>query len=142
MKKILVGLAIFGLLACSDEEKSTVEPTPDPVTVEWSLSGVFGGGQVDSVNTDSYVSGLISRSGSSKVHLNGYDTAYFENTVSLMHLQNVNSVSAPIDADGYFTFDNMELFGLCDGTNSIRVTPRSKANVILKPSSLILYTNR
>lgn len=142
MKQILLGIALFGLLACSSDENSSTGPVQEPVTINWSLSGTFGGVKVDSVNVDTHVNGLVSRSGSSKVHLNGYDTAYFENTVHLTHLQNMTHVTASVDAEGYFTFDNMELFGLRDGTNSVRITPSAKSNVILNPESFILYSNR
>ena len=142
MKRFLFGIALFGLLACNSDEGSSIGPVQEPVTVNWSLSGTFGGGNVDSVNVDTHVNGLVSRSGSSKVHLNGYDTTYFENTVQLTHLQNVTHVMASIDADGYFSFDNMELFGLRDGTNSVRITPTAKANVVLNPESFVLYSNR
>lgn len=142
MKRFLFGIALFGLLACNSDEDSSIGPVQEPVTVNWSLSGTFGGGNVDSVNVDTHVNGLVSRSGSSKVHLNGYDTTYFENTVQLTHLQNMAHVMASIDADGYFSFDNMELFGLRDGTNSVRITPTAKANVVLNPESFVLYSNR
>ncbi|WP_290730630.1 MULTISPECIES: hypothetical protein [unclassified Fibrobacter] len=142
MKRFLFGIALFGLLACNSDEGSSTGPVQEPVTVNWSLSGTFGGGKVDSVNVDTHVNGLISRSGSSKVHLNGYDTTYFENTVQLTHLQNMTHVMASIDADGYFSFDNMELFGLRDGMNSVRILPRAKTNVVLNPESFILYSNR
>lgn len=142
MKQFLFGIALLGLLACNSDEGSSTEPVQEPVTVNWSLSGTFGGGNVDSVNVDTHVNGLVSRSGSSKVHLNGYDTTYFENTVQLTHLQNMTHVMASIDADGYFSFDNMELFGLRDGTNSVRITPSAKANVVLNPESFVLYSNR
>lgn len=142
MKQILLGIVLFGLWACSSDESASTGPVQEPVTINWSLSGTFGGGKVDSVNVDSHVNGLVSRSGSSKVHLNGYDTAYFENTVHLTHLQNMTHVTASVDAEGYFTFDNMELFGLRDGTNSVRITPSAKSNVILNPESFILYSNR
>lgn len=142
MKRFLFGIALFGLLACNSDEGSSIGPVQEPVTVNWSLSGTFGGGNVDSVNVDTHVNGLVSRSGSSKVHLNGYDTTYFENTVQLTHLQNMTHVMASIDADGYFSFGNMELFGLRDGTNSVRITPTAKANVVLNPESFVLYSNR
>ena len=142
MKRFLFGIALFGLLACNSDEGSSTGPVQESVTVNWSLSGTFGGGKVDSVNVDTHVNGLVSRSGSSRVHLNGYDTTYFENTVQLTHLQNMTHVMASIDADGYFSFDNMELFGLRDGTNSVRITPSAKANVILNPESFVLYSNR
>ena len=142
MKRFLFGIAMLGLLACNSDEESSTGPAQEPVTVNWSLSGTFGGGKVDSVNVDTHVNGLVSRSGSSKVHVNGYDTTYFENTVQLTHLQNMTHVTASIDAEGYFTFDNMELFGLRDGTNSVRITPSAKPNVVLKPESFILYSNR
>lgn len=77
MKRFFFGIALFGLLACSSDENSSAGPVQDPVTVSWSLSGTFGGGKIDSVNVDTHVNGLVSRSGSSKVHLNGYDTTYF-----------------------------------------------------------------
>lgn len=51
-------------------------------------------------------------------------------------------VTASIDVEGYFTFDNMELFGLRDGTNSVRITPSAKPNVVLNPESFVLYSNR
>lgn len=38
--------------------------------------------------------------------------------------------------------DNMELFGLRDGTNSVRITPSAKPNVVLNPESFVLYSNR
>jgi hypothetical protein len=142
MKKILFGIAMLALMACSSDDSASAEPVQESVTVNWSLSGTFGGGRVDSVNVDTHVNGLVSRSGSSKVHLNGYDTTYFENTVQLTHLQNMTHVAAPIDAEGYFTFDNMELFGLRDGTNSVRITPSAKPNVTLNPQSFVLYSNR
>ena len=142
MKRIFFGIALFGLLACSSDENSSAGPVQEPVTINWSLSGTFGGGKIDSVNADTHVNGLVSRSGSSKIHLNGYDTTYFENTVQLSHLQNMTHVTASIDAEGYFTFDNMELFGLRDGTNSVRITPTAKANVVLNPESFVLYSNR
>jgi hypothetical protein len=142
MKKFLFGIAMLGLMACSSDDSASAEPVQEPVTVTWSLSGTFGGGHVDSVNVDTHVNGLVSRSGSSKVHVNGYDTTYFENTVQLTHLQNMTHVTASIDAEGYFTFDNMELFGLRDGTNSVRITPSAKPNVALNPQSFILYSNR
>lgn len=142
MKRFLFGIALLGLLACNSDEGSSTGPVQEPVTVNWSLSGTFGGGKVDSVNVDTHVNGLVSRSGFSKVRLNGYDTTYFENTVQLTHLQNMTHVSASIDAYGYFSFDNMELFGLRDGTNSVRITPSAKPNVVLKPESFILYSNR
>ena len=142
MKRFFFGIALFGLLACFSDENSSAGLVQDPVTVNWSLSGTFGGGKIDSVNVDTHVNGLVSRSGSSKVHLNGYDTTYFENTVQLSHLQNMTHVTASIDAEGYFSFDNMELFGLRDGTNSVRITPSAKPNVVLNPESFVLYSNR
>ena len=142
MKKFLFGIAMLGLMACSSDDSASAESVQEPVTVTWSLSGTFGGGRVDSVNVDTHVNGLVSRSGSSMVHVNGYDTTYFENTVQLTHLQNMTHVTASIDAEGYFTFDNMELFGLRDGTNSVRITPSAKPNVALNPQSFILYSNR
>ncbi|MCF0224303.1 MAG: hypothetical protein HUK20_08530 [Fibrobacter sp.] len=139
MKKMICGMAMFCLLACSSDDSSSAEASPEPITVNWSISGVFGGGQVDSVYADMNVDGLVSRLGSSTVHLNGYDTTYFENNISLSHLQIGTFVKAEIDADGNFTFDNLELFGLCDGMNSVKITPHAKPNVILNPTSFILY---
>ena len=70
--------------------------------------------------------------------------------VSREYVQNSNYYHGDVDKiitldsphEGYFTFDNMELFGLRDGTNSVRITPSAKPNVVLNPESFVLYSNR
>ena len=70
--------------------------------------------------------------------------------VSREYVQNSNYYHGDVDKiitldsphEGYFTFDNMELFGLLDGTNSVRITPSAKSNVVLNPESFVLYSNR
>ena len=138
---ILLATASLFWSCTSSDEPSPVKP-PEPVTIHWSLSGTFGNAQIDSVSEDTELPGMVNRSGTSTVNLNGFDTTYFKNQIILTHLQFSTSATVDIDDDGSFTFDNMEVFGIRDGTNSIRISPEAKENVVLQPNSFILYSNR
>ena len=142
MKRFLfVAAVLLVFCGCTPDEPSTVAP-PEPVEIHWALSGMFGNATIDSVKADTQLSGMENRSGTSTLHLDGFDTAYFEKRISLRHLQVNAGAEVDIDDNGNFTFDNMEVFGLCDGTNSIRITPTVKQNVNLVPSSIVLYSYR
>lgn len=130
---------LFVLNGCSSDNLSEA-PVQEPVVVNWSLSGSFGNATVDSVNADTELPKMVNRSGSSKLHINGFDTTYFEKKITLRHLQVNAGAEVDIDDDGNFTFDNMEVFGLCENTNSIKIIPKAKRNVSLKPGSFILYS--
>lgn len=135
----LVIAASFALFGCSSDNSSEA-PVQEPVTVNWSLSGTFGNATVNSVNADTELPKMVNRSGTSTLHINGFDTTYFEKKITLRHLQVNAGAEVDIDDDGNFTFDNMEVFGLCENTNSIKIIPRAKENVTLNPSSFILYS--
>ena len=122
----LVIAASFALFGCSSDNSSEA-PVQEPVTVNWSLSGTFGNATVDSVNADTELPKMVNRSGNSTLHINGFDTTYFEKKITLRHLQVNAGAEVDIDDDGNFTFD-------------IKIIPRAKENVTLNPSSFILYS--
>ena len=110
------------------------------VEIQWSLSGTFGNATIDSINVDTELPEMINRTGTSTLHLDGFDTAYFEKKITLRHLQIGAGADVDIDDEGNFTFNNMEVFGLCENTNSIKIFPTVKENVNLNPSSVTLYS--
>jgi hypothetical protein len=83
---------------------------------------------------------MVKRTDSSTLHINGFDTAYFEKRISLRHLQVNAGAEVDVDDDGNFTFDNQTVFGLCENTNSIKIIPSAKGNATLNPGSIILYS--
>lgn len=140
MKKLVFAmLSLLTLCSCSSDEPAET-PVSAPVEINWSLSGVFGNAIVDSVKTDTELRGMVKWSDSSTMHLNGFDTIYFEKKIMLKHLQINAGAEVNVDDNGYFTFDNLEVFGLCENTNSVKIIPIAKSGVRLKPSSLILYS--
>ena len=140
MKKLVFAmLSLLTLCTCSSDEFAET-PVSAPVEINWSLSGVFGNAIVDSVKTDTELRGMVKWSDSSTMHLNGFDTAYFEKRIILDHLQDGAGAEVNIDDNGFFSFDNLEVFGLCENTNSVKIIPIAKSGVRLKPSSLILYS--
>ena len=140
MKKIIfLAVTFFALYGCFSDESSEVV-TPQPVEIQWSLSGTFGNATIDSINVDTELPEMINRTGTSTLHLDGFDTAYFEKKITLRHLQIGAGADVDIDDEGNFTFNNMEVFGLCENTNSIKIFPTVKENVNLNPSSVTLYS--
>ncbi|OWV00648.1 hypothetical protein B7994_06200 [Fibrobacter sp. UWR2] len=83
---------------------------------------------------------MVKRTDSSTLHINGFDTAYFEKRISLRHLQVNAGAEVDVDDEGNFTFDNQTVFGLCENTNSIKIIPSAKGNANLNPGSIILYS--
>ena len=143
MKKLaLLAVALLAFYGCSSDDSSSEPAAPEPITLNWSLSGTFGNVSVDAANADTELPGMVKRSGESTLHLDGFDTAYFERKISLRHLQISAGAEVEINDEGYFTFNNLEVFGLCENTNSIKIMPRPKENVNLNPSSIILYSYR
>ena len=140
MKKLLLALITpIVFYGCTSDEPSDITQ-PEPIVVNWSLSGTFGNATVDSAKADTELPRMVKRSGTSTMHLDGFDTAYFEKKISLRHLQVNAGDEVDIDNDGNFTFDNQTVFGLCENTNSIKIIPRVKENVTLQPSAIILYS--
>lgn len=137
MKKLsLIAIALLAFLGCSEDDPMT--PEPQTIGVSWSLSGNIGAVSVDSVRSDMPLSGTVSRSGTSSLRIDGFDTAYFEKTISVMHVQNTLEMEISVDDDGNFTFGNT---GICvlEGRNSVRFTPKAKENVSLSPYSITLH---
>jgi hypothetical protein len=132
-------IALFVFCGCSSDDPSEA-PVQEPVTISWSLSGTFGNATVDSVSADTELPRMVKRTDSSTLHINGFDTAYFEKRISLRHLQVNAGAEVDVDDDGNFTFDNQTVFGLCENTNSIKIIPKAKENVTLRPSAIILYS--
>ena len=139
MKKILISLVLVALYGCTSDEPSEVA-SPEPVEIHWSISGTFGNATVDSVSADTELPRMVKRTDSSTLHINGFDTTYFEKRILLRHLQVNAGAEVDIDDEGNFTFDNMEVFGLCENTNSIKIIPSAKGNATLNPGSIILYS--
>ena len=137
MKKFFfIAIALLAFLGCSDDDSKGAGP--QTIEVSWSLSGSIGSVSVDSVRSDMPLSGSVSRSGSSALRINGFDTTYFEKKISIMHVQNFVEQDVDVDDAGNFTFDNVKAFVL-QGHNSIRFTPKVKANVNLSPYSITLH---
>ena len=132
-------IALFVFCGCSSDDPSEA-PVQEPVTVSWSLSGTFGNATVDSVSADTELPRMVKRTDSSTLHINGFDTAYFEKRISLRHLQVNAGAEVDVDDEGNFTFDNQTVFGLCENTNSIKIIPSAKGNATLNPGSIILYS--
>jgi hypothetical protein len=139
MKRLLIIAILVVLCGCTSDDTSGITK-PDPVEIHWSLSGTFGNVVVDSVKADTELPRMVKRTGTSTMHLDGFDTVYFEKKISLRHLQVNAGDEVDIDDNGNFTFDNQTVFGLCENTNSIRIIPRTKVNVTLQPSTIILYS--
>ena len=55
MKKIVfLALSVLALVACSSDSKVS---EPEPLTIQWSLSGTFGGSVLDSLRSDMNLTG-------------------------------------------------------------------------------------
>ena len=133
MKKIVfLALSVLALVACSSDSKVS---EPEPLTIQWSLSGTLGGSVLDSLRSDMNLTGNVNRSASTTLHLNGYDTTYFENKIVVEHVMNGIKREAEIDEAGNFTFRNADAIVL-QGRNDVRFTPRAKGNVNLSPWSV------
>jgi hypothetical protein len=139
MKKFLIFAILLALYGCASEGPSEIVK-PEPVEIHWSLSGTFGNATVDSAKADTELPRMVKRTGTSTMHLDGFDTAYFDKKISLRHLQVSAGDEVDIDDNGNFTFDNQTVFGLCENTNSIKIIPKAKENVTLRPSAIILYS--
>lgn len=132
-------LLAIGIFAACNAEKGTEAPVQKTTTMTWSLSGSLGASSFAGLAKDTSVVSISSRSGSSIVKIDNYDSSKFQDSISIGHLQNTKFVTVKIDNTGSFTFDNLNLFGFSDGGHSIRVSPRPKPNVKLVPESILVF---
>ena len=136
MKKIIfMAASVLALMGCSSDSKVS---TPETTTVQWALSGTFGGSVLDSLRSDMTLTGNVNRSGSTTLHLDGYDPTYFENKIVVEHVLNGIRREAEINESGYFTFSNADAIVL-QGRNDVRFTPQAKENVDLSPWSVTIH---
>ena len=99
MKKFLIFAILLALYGCTSDDPSEIVK-PEPVEIHWSLSGTFGNATVDSAKADTELPRMVKRTGTSTMHLDGFDTAYFDKKISLRHLQVSAGDEVDIDDNG------------------------------------------